>query len=276
LFISGATVYELRILKKQRFFHRFRNFFQNCHTKSEFIARLVEKEYLLHAAEALVGDFDSKIWTTILSFVERFNTSTRHVKNNSIQWFVLRGYSEIEAKQKLAVFCNVWSRIVKPKIENDKQEMERWIESRMHGMRAQNHSSKIENLLVEELSKKFLVKKQLMIKFTEKPSKFDEIKNKGRFVVDMLVNDTHLIEYYGSYWHFDIFRRKSNATLEEYSAQIKRLKFLHEISQYNIIVLWEHDFQNIETTLKTIENFISNGKEFNSIQQIDHKIYNEL
>jgi len=92
----------------------------------------------------------------------------------------------------------------------------------------------------------------------------------------MLVNDTHLIEYYGSYWHFDIFRRKSNATLEEYSAQIKRLKFLHEISQYNIIVLWEHDFQNIETTLKTIENFISNGKEFNSIQQIDHKIYNEL
>ena len=275
LLIAGAGVDELISIKKTKKFHHVRNRFNNCNTLDDIKQRLQELKFLPHVIDKITSNLDFMNWETIKQFVEIFD-KLMAAKNNTKEYYINRGYSETEAVRCVYEQCNYWPKL-RVKLEFDEERRQRWLESRMAGIRASKSQSRFEKELIDGLSKIYDVKTSYEVTFTKIPKEYNAIINKKRFICDIVINNTHIIEYNGAFWHSDILEERYGFSINEYIMQIQEAKFLRYLTFKKIILLWEHDIQNdIDKAIDIIRQSIENNKIFNSSRKIDYYLYRFL
>ena len=277
LLYSGAPADELIEIKKNKYFHKIRDTFNECKTKSDFEKQLLKMDFKQHVVSALIENLNFSNWNSIKEFVSNFYKLTKGFKNNTKEYYINRGYSEIEAKDKIYQLCNYWEKF-KYKLDNDPLRKQAWIKSRMHGLKKNRSKSKFEIKLCEALlNASYDVNTNYEINFYSIPPEYNAITNKARFRCDFLVNNTHIIEYNRSYWHKDIFVKRHNFSINQYLAEIQKAKFLRYLTFKKIILLWECDIKNdINLAIDIIHKSIQNKSIFNSSRKIDYNLYKFL
>ncbi len=268
---SGASIEELIKLKNEKKLFKIRNFFSNCLDKHDLNKELLKDGFLDEAAQNIIGDLDFNDWNKIKQFINRFEYSKKF-RNMNINYYTIRGYTESVAKEKIYNQANIWAKIQNQIKENPKR-YEEFCNSRLKGLYAQNKISKFEQKIYDELKlKNYSVSQQYEVKIKHK----NLLKNKSKLICDIIINDSIIVEYFGSYWHNDILKYE-NMSYDNYIKEILRLRYINLISGKSIIVLWEYDLNlNLDKAIKIIENHINSGKQFTSSRDLDYQLYDSV
>jgi hypothetical protein len=272
----GAPFEQLAQLKKEKYFHKVREDFRLCDSIEDIKNRFIEMGFKDHVIPNLIGNLDQNNWSTIKSFIERYYYTTDNVKNLHFAWYTIRGYTSEEAEARLYEQHNAWDRI-KEELHNDPEKYEKWVATRMNGLLAQGgRPSKFEAQLKEEFKKNHNVETQSIVHFSKIDSKYhDKIKNKCRYMLDMIIDDI-IVEYNGSFWHHDYIKMLKHFTYEDYLPEIIKFKHLNQITGRRVFVLWERDIKNIFDAVELIESFLKTNEIFGSSRNIDIEIFKAI
>jgi hypothetical protein len=230
----------------------------------------INKGYLKNTIEKiLILDFSTI--EGVLEFVNLYNHLSS-AKNNTIEYFLNRGYSNELSKEKVCEFHNTWKKFNNT-IDKESERYKHWLESRKIGLSVVRKSlrSKFEKKIFNELQTVF----NINLKYNTKVN--NSAFSKCIFKHDFLINDCLIVEYNGSYWHNDILSDKRFTSLDLYKLEILRADISIKASKYKYLILWEYD---IKKDIKLVQHFIEialNGNElFYSSRDFDVNLYNEL
>jgi len=263
----GISESTLIAWKSDKFLHRLRKKMTGCKTIDDVRLKLLSDGFQEHAIDVLVTPLRHDDEDPALA-IKCLNNSLSH-KNNTLEYYLVRGSTQSEARQSVYDQCNSWAKIKECVLSNP-DKYAAYCESRLPGLRANNRISKFESELVEKLRPEFDIQTQVMIRIPD--VEFEIAGAQKRPLVDVVIDDSVIVEYNGSYWHSD-FIKYDQFTRPEYEAQIARLALLSHVTKKTIVVLWEHDLKSVDDAIQFINEHIDTARQFTSTRDIDDEIF---
>jgi dCMP deaminase len=277
LILNGLDISLATKLCKERTLLLFRHWFKELKdentTNTDILNFLIDRYQLtFEAATKLIAGLNLKSFISINEFRIRFS-KIYHNKNNSINYFITRGYSTEDAKKALHDFMDT-SKSVDEKRKDPIYD--NWYkETRKPGAIAsaisRKKQSKFEIDLIETLKLLNYNSKQYI---TPVFSEFRKLYNHDLYI------ENHIIEYNGIYWHND-FTSFDKFTEQQYIEEIKKAKFCIDYKRNNrpsYILIWENDFENAVDAANFIIKCILKKQygTFYSSRSIDLEYYSKL
>lgn len=222
--IKDAVNYDKSLMNHHR------NRFKDCGTISEVLRRLENLGFKLDTAEQLLklaNDFKDS--NSILRFCEEIDTRLT-AKNNSVEYWINRGFSTDEAKILRSDFCRRGPAATKNRCEVD-PEYQRWfVGTRLPGVLANNQSSLMERSISEELKSRGIHHERKTTRVNRSSILFQKY-NRQWFVHDFYIPEFNIIaEYNGVYWHQDM------------RFELDKADYLVTEEDVCYRVMWEGDF----------------------------------
>ena len=231
---------------------------------------LKQKGYLENVIEDILRiDFSTS--DGICKFIDMYD-NLQSAKNNTLRWFLNRGYSDVVAKEKLYDFQNTWKKFSE-KIDKNSERYKKWLKSRKPGLNAVRKSlrSKFEKKIFNDLQNIFKIDLKCYTKINNLNF------SKSMFKHDFFINDCLIVEYNGSYWHKDMFTDKRFNDLDLYKLEILRADIAIKTHNCKYLILWENDINGDMSIVKKLICDALAGKEFfYSSRKIDTEFYNML
>lgn len=272
LFNIGLTLLEAKKLKEEKDLQYVRlKFSFNSYNKKMFKEVLINDGFLENKIkEILQFDYYNKI--ELINFIKNIK-KIYSTKNNTLQYYLNRGYDLNQSEKLLKDFFNTWEKFNKS-VHKDSERYKKWKESRTIGLNKTRGSkrSKFEKKIYEELKDKF----DINLKFCTKIE--SPLFSKSKFKHDFLFNNQLIIEYNGTYWHKDLFTDKRFNDIELYKLELYRAKLSIKYNNLKYLILWEGDINNdINIVEKIISDSLNNNeKKFFSSRDIDYQLYDKL
>lgn len=275
LFNAGLTLEDATIHLENKFYQEARLYLPaNIESiKLDLHNLLITKyQYNIELVEELMLKLNLSSISSINLFIDDFY-ARRRFKNNSLSYFINRGWSESESIEKRKETANTYPKFLQ---NTTPEKLEKWKESRIPGIikAHTSHISKFQKILNSELLNRGFTLSQLT---TKNPIRTKLITKKW-FSHDFFVNNSLIVEYNGSYFHNDITVKKWNFKYEEYFLEIYKAFYVARKTGYKFLIIWERDcLENVDFCIKLI-NFALNSSNqlFFSSRQLDYEIYSKI
>ena len=272
LFYKGLDLPTAEYLLKSKKLQKIRGLFKevieyNEEQISNILSSLGYQENVIQTL--LKYDFTSI--TEIVSFIEYF-LKLHSVKNNTIEYFLNKGFNNETSTKKLQNVFNTWIKFNK-KVDKNSERYSKWLESRKPGLNKTRNSlrSKFEKKIYESLKSDY----DIDLKFYTKIN--SEYFSKSKFKHDFFINKNLIVEYNGTYWHNDLFSDKRFNDISLYKLEIIRAKLSIELHNVKYLILWEADINGDMNKVKQLIDFaLNNEDDFYSSREIDKIFYNEI
>jgi hypothetical protein len=238
------------------------------HNKIEEI--LVNDGFLPTKTKEILYEVNFQTLNDTLNFIEVVR-SLYNAKNNTLQYYINRGYSEQLSKEYLHKFLNTWDKF--KIIDKESERYKQWLESRKPGLQKVRKSlrSTFEKQIYNDLKTNY----DITLNFNTPVN--NPLFSKSKFKHDFLFNNKLIVEYNGAYWHKDMFSDKRFNNIDDYKLELLRAKISIQINNLKYLILWESDINgDIEVVKNLIHTALTSSGLFFSSREIDVELYNSL
>jgi hypothetical protein len=270
LFKIGLSLEEAKKLKydKKLLFSRLKFPFI-FYDKNKIKEKLLIDGFLNNVIDNLLN-YDVNNINNVLSFITNIKI-LYGTKNNTLQYYLNRGYTEQLSKEKLYNFLNTWDKF--KNIDKESERYKKWLDTRRIGLNKTRKSlrSKFEKLIYENLKNEY----NIILNFSTNVD--NPLFSKSKFKHDFLFNDKLIVEYNGTYWHKDMFTDKRFSNIDEYKLELIRAKICIEKHNIKYLIIWENDVKyDIKIVKDHIDRSLQDDKLFYSSRDIDVNLYNSI